>query len=157
MCLSKAAPRRGLATREGEYKVREGRGARKRRAALSEAKESPRPTDVETAWTAEGGWERERERSNIHHRAPKIITHSPLRDLELPGCHFDTVRGIKDIPRSTALLVRDKSQNGRLRRLERRAATSAESERVLRRRDRLSRGMVCRTGEMRVATEVRRT
>jgi len=30
----------------------------------------------------------------------EIITHSPLRDLKLPGCHFDTVRGIKDIPRA---------------------------------------------------------
>lgn len=45
--------------------------------------------------------ERERERESNNILPPqKIITHSPLRDLELPGCHFDTVRGIKDIPRA---------------------------------------------------------
>lgn len=47
-----------------------------------------------------GGNESEKEKGVISTILPKIITHSPLRDLELPGCHFDTVRGIKDIPRA---------------------------------------------------------
>lgn len=47
-----------------------------------------------------GGNKSEKEKGVISTILPKIITHSPLRDLELPGCHFDTVRGIKDIPRA---------------------------------------------------------
>lgn len=54
---------------------------------------------METARMWEGARARKRESNNI--LPPReIITHSPLRDLELPGCHFDTVRGIKDIPRA---------------------------------------------------------
>lgn len=159
MCLSKGASRRWQRQgkriqyetvrkdrkREEEREKSETQSAHRVSKRKSKTHECRNGMDV-------GGNKSEKEKGVISTRLPKIITHSPLRDLELPGCHFDTVRGIKDIPRarcsSFAINLRTDDYADLNSELPRRRNRSRS---LLRRRDRLSREMVCRTGEMRVA------
>lgn len=104
MCLLKANPdavwQHGTKNTESgtarEDRKREKESEKEAKRA-ERAKESPRRTGCRNR--ARGN-KHEKEKGVISTVPPKIITHSPLRGLELPGCHFDTVRGIKDIPRA---------------------------------------------------------